>query len=158
MVRRRMTLSAMVVALASTILLSGCAPTADDVRVPPRAAIVGVWVHGSGPSSITFFSSGAVRFTLVPKQLLYGKGPSGESPHKGPWTDLISVSGTWRAPSGGSGGLPTLTGGVNHVGYELFVLGNSVATWRVVMVYGDDLEFDYAFKRVANAPPTEGAT
>lgn len=113
--------------------------------------MVGVWERNSGAARIVLSASGAAEFTDVPKELPFGEGPNGMSRHTGPWTDLISAAGTWNPPSSKGGGLPTMTGGLNKMGYEIFIEGDSRKTWRIFLAYGDDLEYKFSFRHVAAA-------
>jgi len=135
--------------IAGLTLLAACSANGEDAPVPIRAAIVGVWVHGGDPSRVRFYSSGKASFHDVPKELLFGDGPSGTQPHVGPWKDLISGVGSWRKPEDGGDALPVLPGSLDHVGFEFSIRGDTITNRRITLLYGDDLELSYSFERAS---------
>jgi hypothetical protein len=138
------------------LTVAGCAETKESASppVPTASQMTGVWKHGAG-TSITLYSSGDAAFVNVPMDLLYGKGPKTFHPHKGPWKGLVTVDGTWQPPSDEGQILPVMEGAVAGSGYELYVEGTSDATRRIVMFYGDDLEWKYTLTRASGVTPTE---
>jgi hypothetical protein len=130
----------------AAVLITGCVA---DVPVPKSSDLVGTWIHADGSSKITFYASGKVTFIDVPRGLLMGDLPEGTVPHKGPWSDLVTLTGTWENPKNMGEGYPSILGSLDGVGYKIFVDGDSESSRKVFFPYGDDLEFQYSFKHLA---------
>jgi hypothetical protein len=122
---------------------------APPVPVPSRAKMIGEWVHAQDGSRIELLASGTIRIIRVPRALLDGTDSS-QQPHHGVWAQRVTATGTWDRPRDAGDAYPVLDFYAGSSGDEAFIDGASSRARTIFLAYGDDLEYRYAFHRVAD--------
>lgn len=141
---------ALLVLLSAVFLLltlAGCGLVPKGSVVPTRAEVAGTWVHKENDSEIVLSKSGDVTFTNVPRTLLAGSDYSSGVPKKGEWGDLVTVSGTWAAPTSQGGAYPVIHYSTSNAANTLFYDSYTQSTTVLTLFYGDDLQYRYDFHR-----------
>jgi hypothetical protein len=137
------------------LVLSGCAFTPKGAVIPTRSEVIGAWIHIGSNSKVELSNSGVITFTDVPKALIYGTDRANKA-HKGEWTDLTTISGTWEAARSQHGAYPviyfSIAGGGNALFYDSYTQSTTVLT----LAYGDDVQYRFDFHRDSAKPTSTG--
>jgi hypothetical protein len=137
-----------ILALATSFLAMMLTACVADTPVPPKNDMVGTWVHSGDGGKMILFASGKASFVSIPRDLLIGNRPTSDTEHKGSWTNLLTTDGRWQAPENVGDAYPSILGNIGNVGYKMSIEGDSNSSLRIVLPYGDDLEFEYTLRRV----------